>query len=234
MSNQPLKNTPIDGEALVKINEAVGVLNDYGYNTARVMEWLAGRLEEQRVQPTEVDRLWPLAGKVSITEHLVPNVKEIVKSASGVDVVLSHGSAAERPTLSCRLQVGMAYSLTPGQRDVIRDRFHMTPAPLVEVIECAMYADNVHIRRVTLKSCEHVDPRRRAVMTKFSIDEWGQFCADAKRRDIDREEAKEKLQSESEASGDGTGKTVKPGKAAKAPSAKAVNLAQLMNEYGVD
>ena len=107
----------------------------------------------------------------------------------------------------------------------------MTPAPLVEVIECAMYEDGVHIRRVTLKSCEHVDPRRRAMMTKFSINAWGQFCADAKQRDADREEAKAGEPDESEAPD--AGKTVKP-KAKASPSAKAVNLAQLMNEYGVD
>jgi len=219
----------IDTEGLRVINGAIRTLGEWGLPTRLVMEALDERLEEQRVQPTEVDRLWPLARRISITEHLVPNVKEVVTSAAGVDVVLSHGSAAERPTLSCRLQVGMAYSLTPGQRDVIRDRFNMTPAPLVEVIECAMYEDGVHVRRVTLKSCEHVDPRRRAVMTKFSIDAWGQFCADAKQRDADREEAKAGGQAESEATGDR--KTVKP---VKAPSAKAVNLAQLMNEYGVD
>lgn len=219
----------IDNEGLRAINGAIRTLGEWGLPTRLVMEALDERLEEQRVQPTEVDRLWPLARRVGITEHLVPNVKEVVTSASGVDVVLSHGSAAERPTLSCRMQVGMAYSLTPGQRDVIRDRFNMTPAPLVEVIECAMYEDGVHIRRVTLKSCEHVDPRRRAMMTKFSIDAWGQFCADAKQRDADREEAKAGGPDESEAPGNG--KTVKP---VKAPSAKAANLAQLMNEYGVD
>lgn len=222
----------IDTEGLRAINGAIRTLGEWGLPTRIVMEALDERLEEQRVQPTEVDRMWPLAGRVSITEHLVPNVKEIVTSASGMDVVLSHGGDRERPTLSCRMRVGMAYSLTPGQRDVIRDRFNMTPAPLVEVIECAMYSDNIHIRRVTLKSCEHVDPRRRAMMTKFSIDAWGQFCADAKQRDADREEAKAGSQAESEAPGDG--KTVKPVKATKAPSAKAVNLAQLMNEYGVD
>jgi len=223
-----------DAAELQRIAQLLVQLTQLGVPTKAADEWLAVRMEMLTAVPTEVDRLWPWAGKgkVSITEHLVPNVKEIVTSASGVDVVLSHGSAAERPTLSCRLQVGMAYSLTPGQRDVIRDRFHMTPAPLVEVIECAMYADNIHIRRVTLKSCEHVDPRRRGVMTKFSIDEWGQFCADAKRRDIDREEAKEKAQSESEAPD--AGKTTKTAKPTKAPSARTVNLAQLMNEYGVD
>jgi hypothetical protein len=219
----------IDTEGLRAINGAIRTLGEWGLPTRLVMEALDERLEEQRVQPTEADRLWPLARRISITEHLVPNVKEVVMSAAGVGVVLSHGSDRERPTLSCRLQVGMAYSLTPGQRDVIRDRFNMTPAPLVEVIECAMYEDGVHIRRVTLKSCEHVDPRRRAVMTKFSIDAWGQFCADAKQRDADREEAKAGGQAESETTGDR--KTVKP---VKAPSAKAVNLAQLMNEYGVD
>lgn len=223
-----------DAAELQRIAQLLVQLTQLGVPTKAADEWLAVRMESLTAMPTEVDRKWPWAGKgkTSITEHLVPNVKEIVKSASGVDVVLSHGSAAERPTLSCRLQVGMAYSLTPGQRDVIRDRFNMTPAPLVEVIECAMYADGVHIRRVTLKSCEHVDPRRRAVMTKFSIDAWGQFCADAKQRDLDREEAKEKVQSESEAP-DAGGKS-KPTKAPKAPSVRAVNLAQLMNEYGVD
>lgn len=219
----------IDTEGLRAINGAIRTLGEWGLPTRLVMEALDERLEEQRVQPTEVDRMWPLARRISITEHLVPNVKEVVTSASGVDVMLSHGGDRERPTLSCRLQVGMAYSLTPGQRDVIRDRFNMTPAPLVEVIECAMYSDNIHIRRVTLKSCEHVDPRRRAMMTRFSIDAWGQFCADAKQRDADREEAKAGLQAESEATD--AGRTTK---ATKAPSAKTVNLAQLMNEYGVD
>ena len=217
----------IDNEGLRAINGAIRTLGEWGLPTRLVMEALDERLEEQRCQPTEVDRLWPLARRVGITEHLVPNVKEVVTSASGVAVVLSHGSAAERPTLSCRLQVGMAYSLTPGQRDVIRDRFNMTPAPLVEVLECAMYEDGVHIRRVTLKSCEHVDPRRRAMMTKFSIDAWGQFCADAKQRDADREEAKATEQAESEAKGSDK---VKPTKIKQS----AVNLAQLMNEYGVD
>jgi len=219
----------IDTKGLRAISDAIGTLGEWGLPTRLVTEALNERLEEQQVQPTEVDRLWPLARRVSITEHLVPNVKEVVTSAAGVDVVLSHGGDRERPTLSCRMQVGMAYSLTPGQRDVIRDRFNMTPAPLVEVIECAMYSDNIHIRRVTLKSCEHVDPRRRAMMTKFSIDAWGQFCADAKQRDADREQAKAGSQAESEAP-DATKAT----KATKAPSAKAVNLAQLMNEYGVD
>ena len=230
-NNQPLSKAPIDATALVKINEAVGVLNDYGYNTANIMQWLAHRMEEQRAQPTAVDRLWPWAGQAqSITEHLVPNATELVKSSAGTVVKHTHGNA-ERPTLSCRLQVGRAYELTPGQRDGIRGRFNMTPGPLVEVIELAMYADGVHIRRVTLKSVEHVDPRRRALMTKFSIDAWGQFCADAKQRDLDRAEAKAKAGEEDD---DGT----EP-KASRTPSGKSkpsakVNLTELMSEYGVD
>jgi len=84
---------------------------------------------------------WPLDVPMAIDDHL------------------SLGN--DRPTLSCRVEVGRAYALTSGQRDVIRERYGMTPAQLVEVTEVGMFANTKYIRRITLQSCEHVDVARR-------------------------------------------------------------------------
>jgi len=99
---------------------------------------LKQRIEDARVQPTDDDRRWPLSPPEVIGEHL------------------SVGDS--RPELSCALVVGRAYSLTPGQRDYVRERFNMTPAPLVRVTEVALYPGTQLIRRVTLVSEVPAEP----------------------------------------------------------------------------
>jgi hypothetical protein len=178
-------------------------LHALGAPTVMLSKWLANRASEFRAKPSEADLRWPVEQPTVVAEHIT--------------------LGNDRPVLSCKLQVGRAYSLTPGQRDVVRDWFNMTPAPLIEVLEVALYPGTQYIQRVTLKSCEHVDPRRRRVMTKFAIDKWGEFCSQAKQRDTERAEAREGDPVDDDESD----------KPAKKSTKKQPLLSELMNEYGV-
>jgi hypothetical protein len=276
--------TQFDAAELQSIAQLLVQLTQLGVPTKAADEWLAVRMESLTAVPSAHDLMWPWVGQEGIDEHLAGTATDV------------------RPVLSCRAQVGRSYCLSPSQRDVVRQWFNMTPAPTVEVIELATYADGKHIRRMRLKSCEHVDPRRRAVMTMCAIDKWGEFCHAVTVRERERSEAAElekftqritnlldkakehgvkhrlnsggianELHAHALAQGWelGTTKTAalirdamkvmlcekgelelaklvqspkfwdttegeKPKSKSGKPSAKAVNLAQLMNEYGVD
>lgn len=118
--------------------------------------------------PTADDRNWPLVPALPISEHV-------------------EGGVEERPVLSCALVKGRAYALTPAQRDVVRDRYAFTPAPLVEVVEAVVFPQEpTLIHRVTLKSIEHVDPRRRAWLQQVTITGWGEFMSACRKREVER------------------------------------------------
>lgn len=184
----------------------VGQLAQYGAPTDHVGDWVAAQVAKARSGPSEADLRWPVEPQDTVTDHLA------------VDP-----TSDARPPLSCRLVVGRQYSLTPAQRDVIRDWFDMTPAPTVKVVAVSMYAGTQAVKHVHIVSCEHVDPRRRAMLTQFSITSWGEFCDKVRQREIERME-------------EVTGKPEKPTKTAKVakPTKAQVDMKQLMNEYGVD
>lgn len=190
---------------VAKIQAALDTLAEYKLPCQGVSDAFARMLEEARVQPSEADQRWPLTQPEYVGEHL----------ALGDD----------RPTLSCRLVAGRSYSLSPGQRDYIRDRFNMTPARLVKVIEVAVFPGTQLIRLVRLVSEEHVDPRRRRMMTKFTIDRWGEFCDQARANDEARRASTDVLDDDDQPAG----KPTKP----KRPKTE-VKLEELFNEYGIE
>lgn len=192
---------------LASVEEALNLLDRVQLPTRIVREALRDRLDDIRRQPTDDDKRWPLEPPLHIAEHV------------------SLGD--DRPELSCRLVVGRAYSLTPGQRDVIRERWGMTPAPLIEVVEVALFSESKYVKRVVLRNCEHVDlSRRRHVVTKLTIDSWGQFMSAAKQKDQEREEAREVVERATEdVLADKPAKGKKP---AQTPS-----VAQLADYYNV-
>ena len=153
--------TVMDG--LDAIRASIAVLETYKLPVGNVVAALQERLDEAQRQPTVEDMRWPLDVPVFITDHL------------------SLGN--DRPTLSCRVEVGRAYALTSGQRSVIREHYGMTPAQLVEVTEVGMFVGTKYIKRVTLQSCEHVDLARRHIVKRLVIDDWGHFCELAKASD---------------------------------------------------
>lgn len=208
MDSQKQQPVPvIDTDTLNKLNAAIVLLGAWNLPTKTVVEALGARLDEQRKQPTDEDRKW---------QHTPP------------EVIGEHLSLGDnRPTLSCALMVGRAYALTPGQRDYIRDHYNMTPARLVKITEVALYPGTSCIRRVTLISEEHVDPRRRKMTVKLAIDNWGQFCTESKANDDAR---KVDLEPDPEGSDDRVGQ-VKPKGATKA---KQPTISDLMGQYGID
>ena len=189
-----------------RIVEAVNVLTHYGLPTRLVVEDYLAKLSEQRRQPSDDDLRWQRVEATPIADHI------------------SVGN--DRPTLDSSAVVGRLYSLTPGQRDFIRDTYNMTPTKLVEVLEVAVFHENPRcIRRVILRSTDHIaDPRRTKVINKLVIDHWGHFMSTAKANDDrrrDEAEAKE---------------VTSPKDKATAPASASktnINLKQLMEEYGV-
>ena len=185
----------------------LGQLEFYGAPTQAASEWVEARVERARQGPSEADLRWLVEPADTVTDHLA------VDAANDA-----------RPALSCKLVVGRQYSLTPAQRDVVRDWYDMTPAPTVKVASIALHEGTQAVKSVLVVSCEHVDPRRKAMLTQFSITKWGTFCDKVRQREHER--AEELL---AEAKEHKAPKVAKPTVTKKAPL-----LSELMNEYGVD
>lgn len=152
-----------------QIEQAFRVLEQNNIPTTVSREVWKARLEELSRPPTEEDRRYPHSAPVALEDHL--------------------GNGNRRPELDTSLVVGRAYSLSPAMRDVIRDTYNMTPTELVQVIDLQHFenpADALLIKTVTLRSEEHVDSRRVAVMTKFTITSWGKFMARVAQRGSER------------------------------------------------
>jgi hypothetical protein len=160
--------TNSNGESLVKLQEAIDTLRAYGLPVKGVQDALTQRVEDDKRVPDEADRRWSVGPVPSIEDHL------------------SMGDG--RPTLGCGMVVGRAYELTPGQRDVLRERFGMTPSRLVRVDEVAMFDGGQMIKRVILHSEEHVPSNRRHLMVAVVIDHWGEFMDAAQAKDAQRAE----------------------------------------------
>jgi hypothetical protein len=163
-----------------RAESALRTLDSLGAPTSDLWKWLAYETEKaESGSPTDADLCWPLVPAEDITEHL---------RNDGV------GEAGEsrRPIFSCAIAVGRAYELSPAQRDVLRSRFAFTPTKTVEVVEVETFKDHPRIvRKVVLKSGEHIDPRRRAILQQVTITSWGEFMSQCAARAIEREQEAE-------------------------------------------
>ena len=169
------------------IVEAMRTLKALGvpYNSDTARQYEAER------EPNEFDAAWPLTETVGITDHLASGNREVVSYGKAAVIRLT-ADDEPRPPLSCALVKGRAYSLTPAQRDVVRKWYNMTPAPLVEVIDLAMFPGTKMIRQVVIRNEEHIDlGRRKHVLHKFTINEWGRFMHAAKERETEIQLEKE-------------------------------------------
>lgn len=153
---------------LAQVEAAFKVLEDSQIPVTVSRAIWAERLSEMQRQPTDEDRRYPHTVAVALEDHL--------------------GMGDSRPNLDCGLVIGRAYSLSPAMRDVIRDWYNMTPTELVQVLDLRHFDEDqqAYIKSVTLRSEEHIDPRRVAVMTKFTINAWGKFMARVAQRTEER------------------------------------------------
>jgi len=146
-------------EARPEIDAAFEILRVHKIPFTQTYKEFEAMLNAARREPTEDDRRWPLTEPTGIQVHLI-----------------EEGGPEERPLFGTGLAIGRAYALSSAQRNVIREWFNMTPAPLVEVIDLATFDGKV-VKHVVLRSMEHIDPRRRKVMNKFTLDQWGKFMS---------------------------------------------------------
>lgn len=97
-----------------------------------------------------------------------------------------------RDMLPCNLHpvssAGRAYTLTKGQRAVLKDQFGLTPTAEVIVDEIATWpAAPTIVAYILIRSSEHVPASRRHLLNAATITDWVSFCARAKSIDEEAE-----------------------------------------------
>lgn len=104
---------------------------------------------------------------------------------------------------------GRQYTLTPGQREYLRERYGLTPTAQVYVDNVGFFKGSSLIYSLTLRSTEHIDPSRRRVLNAAVLAPASHFFRDSAMLDKARED--EKVSADAEAA-------KKTGKAPKLPS----------------
>lgn len=76
---------------------------------------------------------------------------------------------------------GRIYTLTKGQRAVLRERYGMTPTKEVVVTEIAVWpAAPTCVQHILVRSTEHVPDSRHHVLNAATITDWVAFCTAAR------------------------------------------------------
>lgn len=160
-----------------EIESALKLLTSQGYTTSDIWkehnEWI--QASDAR-QPTQFDKDWASHADVEqpISEHL---------------------EFAGCPLLSpTYVQAGRQYTLTPGMRDVLRERYGLTPTATVVLTNVGFFSNELKvIWSITLSSAEHIPQTRTRVLKAVVLQPASQFFHDAAIHDKAREaEAKEK------------------------------------------
>lgn len=186
-------NSRING--IEQIEAAMRTLEAYGYTTLPLWtehnEWLAA--SEARLPDLE-DHKWCQQFEPSTTAD--------------------HSSAGEFEVLTAaRCHSGRQYTLSSGQRDVLRSRHGMTPTKDILIRDVALFKGTNLISQFTLCSTEHIDVRRRRhVLTEVVIAPASAFFSKAAQLDKEREAEREQVDA----------KRVKEGKAPISVKAKAM------------
>lgn len=149
------------------IEGALRTLDVHGFATQELWRELASRIATyERGTPGEADM-----------RYTCPTV------APDIATHFTEGGVPQELSASV-MWAGYSYSLTPGQRAVLRDTYGLTPTQTVTVDFIEMWPGTQHPRSVKLRSDVHVDPRnRRHVLTQCVIRDVATFFADAQEHD---------------------------------------------------
>jgi hypothetical protein len=157
--------------AITQIESAMRVLIAQGYDISSVQqqhfEWLKSL---EHATPTENDRNFAQRQQCSsITElHFAKGEPEILTAEQCFP--------------------GRQYTLSPGQRDILRNRYHLTPTKTVKVSWVELFPGTNIIACFGLESCLHVDnARRKHVLKSCVVSPASEFFMQARSRDADRE-----------------------------------------------
>lgn len=179
--------------AIPQIETALRTLEAFGYDVSATWSehnaWLAGL---DTCQPTEHDIKWALRNEKpsSIEEHFIQMRKFPVY---GDDRSLGPIGWRTEPEYGLeQLSAANAFAdrqftLSPGQRDYLRERFGLTPTTVVVLTNAQTFKSSHVLFQLTIKSAEHVDPRRRSHVLNAATVRASEFFAEAARLDKERE-----------------------------------------------
>jgi hypothetical protein len=157
-------------KSLREVRQAIGVLETLGFNTAALSEEYASlRTELETYVPKDYPEKYRIRNNpVDITEHLTGN-RDMLPS-------VLHSPSSN----------GRIYTLTKGQRAILRERYGMTPTKEVKVLEVSTWpAAPTCVQHIVITSTEHVPEHRRHLLNRAVIDDWVTFCTAAEAIDIE-------------------------------------------------
>lgn len=135
-------------------------LESAGYPMKPIWAHHRERVEKESLaKPDEHDLLYTCPTvKPTIAEHVWRGQKQVLSASNAFR--------------------GYSYTLSPGQRQWLKDHYGLTPTETVTVIELGLWPEN-HPRQLILRSDEHIDPRRRHVLNKVTLSRPGKFFHEA-------------------------------------------------------
>jgi len=189
-----MSNTRING--IEQVETALHTLQAYGYDTSSLWsEHNAWLLTLDTRSPTEQDVTWAARNPKpsSIEEHFVQILKfpiYAVDAQPGDPPIGWNEQRQYAPEVltAANCFVDRQYQLSPGQRDTLRERHGLTPTKTVVVTHAATFPNTDILWQITIRSAEHVDPRRRKhVLIEAVITPASEFFKVAADRDKERE-----------------------------------------------
>lgn len=157
-----------------QIETAIKCLEAYGYDATSIWaehnEWLKS-LDSRK--PTDFDAQWA-------TRNQAP---------APIEQQYQDGIAAVLSAANCFTD--RHFTLSPGQRDVLRERHGLTPAQTIIITHAPTFPGTNILWQIAIKSAEHIDSRRRKhVLVEAVITPASEFFKVAADRDKEREAAK--------------------------------------------
>lgn len=216
-------NSRING--IEQIEAALRTLEAYGYCTLPLWtehnDWLAS---SERSEPTEADYTWAKQGEApsNIEDHLIQILKFPLYAKDAQRGEPPIGWREEKKygfevLSAANCFSNRQYTLSSGQRDILRSRHGMTPTKDVLIQDVALFKGTNLISQFTLCSTEHIDVRRRRhVLTEVVICPASAFFSQAAARDKEREAEQAEREEATDA------KRVKAGKEPISTRAKAM------------
>lgn len=159
-----------------QIETALKCLESYGYDQtvtwAKHNAWLKSL---DTCEPTELDAVWA-------TRNQEP---------SSTDQHFKDGRPAVLTASDCF--VDRQYTLSPGQRETLRERHGLTPAQVIIITHAPTFKGTNILSQIAIKSAEHIDPRnRRHVLVEAVLTPASEFFRVSAERDKEREAMREK------------------------------------------
>ncbi len=184
--------------AIPTIETAMRLLESYGYDTTTLWtehhSWLA-QFDERK--PTDHDHKWATRADAPspIEQHFIRELKFPIYADGAIPGSPPIGWRTEKEYGPERLSASNAFpdrqfTLSPGQRDVLRTAHGLTPTQVVVLRNVVTFPGTNVLYQITIVSAEHIDPRRRNHVLVSAVINAAEFFEKASERDKEREAAR--------------------------------------------